>query len=282
MLVLAAGCDARETSARADGDVIVAHLDGQPVLASEVQLHLRPAPPRIGAGPAIDPRRVALDEAVRVRLLAREARRRGLAPLDGPPALVQSSLVRALVDEESARRGVPAPEAIPEDELRRFVENHIDRLDTPSEILVAAIVVTDAALAERLLAQADRADGSGFARLVAAHSIDAASRARAGVLAPVREHDHELDRAVFQVAWQLRRPGMVGLAEAHDGRWLVLRAMRVERPARPWETFAARARNLLARQRRDEVVDALMVQLRRVATLTIDERALAGLPVPAR
>ena len=267
--------------APAPDDEIVAALDGQPVRASEVALHLRPAPPRVGAGPAVDPRRAALDDAVRVRLLGREARRRGLAAIDGPPAVVQASLVRALVDAESARRGVPAAGAIADADAERFYQEHQHRLSTPASVTVAAVVVAEAALAERLLQEADRVDDAGFARLVAAHSIDAPSRSRGGLLAVVQEHEHQLERPLLQVAWQLRRPGMVGLAAGSDGRWYVLRAREVMLAPQPWPAVATKVRNLMVWERRNQVMAELVERLRGGASLTVDEAALGRVDVPS-
>ena len=58
-------------------------MDGEPITAVELQQFVQPIALRIGADPPPDPRRQALEEAIRVRLFAREGNRRGLKVPDG-------------------------------------------------------------------------------------------------------------------------------------------------------------------------------------------------------
>jgi len=279
---IAGGCRGAAVgeAATVDGDA-VGVIDGEPVLASELELHVRPPGPWVGPVRP-DPRRIALDDALRVRLFAREARRRGLTGLDGPPAVVQGSLVRALIADELARCGAPDPRAIGDDEARRFYDGHRDAMNPPTSVEVAAIVVADEASATAILRAATTAGDAAFARLVARASIDEASRARGGALATIDEHGAGVEPAIAEVALALRGPGMVGVAEGSDHRWYVLRATRVTHRYQPWPAAAARVKQLMAWQRRQAVLDALVTRLRGEAQITVDAAALARVAVPSR
>lgn len=267
-------------SRAADGEPVVGSVDGQPLSADDVQLHLRPAEPQVGTAPPLDARRLAWDAAVRLFLLAREARRRGLDGGQGDPAVVEARLVQRVIRDEAERHARGAA-ALDEATLRRFHAEHEEQFATVVAARVAAIVVADRGQAQELLTRAAAADDGAFQQLVAQHSLDAASKARGGQLAQIDRHGRGLPPALARVALALKSSGTVGLAEGEDGRYYVLRAtdVQLEKPA--WgPTLAARVRELLAHRERETAVDALVTRLRAAASIKLDEAALAQLALP--
>lgn len=248
----------------AAGDAVIARIDGQPVLASEVRLHLRAAPPRIGTAPAVDPRRVALDAAIRVRLFAQEGRRRGLAA-KGAPATVQAMLVRGVIDAETSAAELRG-DGVSDEDARVFYERDPKRFNRPTEVRVAAVAVDDERAAEELLVKASTASEAELAALGAKD------------LGVIDEHGEGVDPAIAGTAMWLKHPGAVGLAPGSDGRYYVLRATEVKIVIKPWTADAMRVKNVVAEERRNAVLSRLEERLRKTASIEIDEAALASLP----
>lgn len=258
---------------------VVGTVDGQPILVTDVVPHLRPEEPWVGTEPPPDPRRLAWDAAVRLLLFDREARRRGIDGGTGAASVVAARRVQKLIAAELERRGVGAPD---DEALRRFHDEHRLRLSPVVSARIAAVVVADRVPALDVLARAASADDEAFARLVAAHSLDRASRERAGHLAQIDRHGRGLPPALARVALALKAAGAVGLAQADDGRYYVLRATNVELEVRPWAApLIAHLRELIAYTQREAALDDFAAGLRRGARVELDEAALARLAIPS-
>ena len=260
--LLVAGCQDAPAASVASGDAIVARIDGQPVLASEVRQHLRAAPPRIGTAPAVDPRRVALDAALRVRLFAQEGKRRGLVA-KGAPAIAQATLVRGVIEAETAGAEFRG-DGVSDEEARLFYERDPKRFNRPTEVRIAGIAVDDADAAEALLVKASTASEAEFAKL---GGVD---------LGVVDEHGDGADPPIAGTALWLKQPGAVGLATGSDGRYYVLRAAQVSIVLKPWTADAMRVKNVIAEERRNEVLRRLEERLRKCVSIEVDEKALAA------
>lgn len=260
--VLVAGCQT-PAAAVSPGDAVIARIDGQPILASEVRLHLRAPPPRVGTKVAIDPRRSALDDAIRVRLFAREGRRLGIVA-KGAPALVQATLVRGVIAAATSGQELRG-DGISDEEARAFYERDPERFNRPTEVRIAAVTVDSERGAEDLLVKASTASEAEF-------------RALGGVdLGVVDEHGAGVDPPIGATALWLKHVGAVGIARGSDDRYNVLRATEVKLVLKPWTADAMRVKNVLAGERRDEVLNRLDDRLRKGASIEIDEAALASL-----
>lgn len=263
-----------------DRGEVVGHVDGEPVYASEVLVHLRPPPPRIGPDPVPDPRRKAFEEAVRLRLLVREAGRRKIEARAAGPRVVEAQLVQAVVRQELEKRGIQR-EAISDVDARRFYDENLSRIQPVESAHVAALVVDGADLAERLLQAAAKASDEEFQILVREHSRDDASRARDGHLAVIDKHGGALAPELVPVAIGIKEEGGVGLAVS-GGRFFILRSTRVVLEEVPWsERTAAYVRNLKLDQLRRETIAALVDELGRDAVVVVREQALEKLSVPS-
>lgn len=277
------GCTEPSTSSVPAGEVVVARLDGQPILASEVRMHLRVAPPRVGTAPAVDPRQQALDAAIRVRLFAREGRRRGYTA-DGSPATVQAALVRGVVAAETEGDAFQAA-AISDQEARRFYEANAIRFNHPTTVRVSAIVLDDPDLAEKVMHQAAAADAAELARLVREHSVDEPSRERDGDLGVIDDRTDTdpasgIDPNPAALAMLLKRVGQVGLVGGTDGRYYVLRATEVDLTIQPWDLDPMRVKNVMVYERRNRALDALEQRLREQSRSVVVGEALAALALP--
>ena len=267
------------TVARPEEADVVGSVEGEPLYGSDVAVYLRPAPPRVGAARPPDPRMAAAESAIRNRLLAREAKRRGFRAV-GSKRLAEASLVQGLVGAELKRRGVSV-ERVRDSEARQWYESHREPLAALQSVELSAIVLDAPDAAEALLERSERATDEEFAALVARHSVDKASREQGGRFATIDGEGAGAEAAVVAVARWLRRAGAVGLARGSDGRSYVLRATRVQMKVPEWdESMAARARNFVFQRQREELVEALAAPLRKAARVELDAVALGRLRVP--
>lgn len=280
LLVLAAGCGFGRPAAPAPAIPrgAVAMVDGEPVWVSDVQAHVRPVGPRVGSGPAIDPRRRALDNAIRVRLFAQEAKRRGLFAPTGPAAVVDAHLVQGLLRQERQRRGISAAN-IADDAARSYYRQHLLLFNRPEAVRVLAIMIKDPNLAETVLRQAGGTSEQEFKALAARHSTDRPPWLRRGALEldahQIGTPPGGIDPALYPVAFSLRRPGEVGLAKGTAGRYYVLRATKLDVVYERWSaSLAQRVRNLMVWEAEQRAAGELDRQLRARATIMVNDETL--------
>ncbi len=113
-------------------------------------------------------RKQLLDEIIAVELLADEARRRGL---DREPD-TQLRLDQALRDEvlRDLRASVPAPESLPEPEVREYYDAHKDEFSEPERRRISEIVVLHEQDARRLIEGLRNASALDWGQAVRKHS----------------------------------------------------------------------------------------------------------------
>jgi len=117
-------------------------------------------------------RRALLQDLIDIKLLAQEARRRGL---DQKPE-VQDAIRQILRDAilAKARRGLPSPAEIPAAEVKAYYEAHIDAYREPERRRVSAIVLDDADKAAEVLEKAVAIkSGNDWGELFHEHSLTA-------------------------------------------------------------------------------------------------------------
>lgn len=262
----------------------VARVDGRPVDVGDVVAHLRPSEPWIGVESPPDPRRLGLDEAVRVELFAQEATRRGIKPPEGPPSVVEAALVQELISRELKDAGGTETGDVSEADVRHYFEDHREISTAPGTVDLSTVVVESAEEARRLLRQAAGMSDREFAQMAREHSSHEPSRSAGGRLTVLEaeEPEDEVEDAISGVGYSMLEDGQVGLARASDGRYHVLRASDVERKRRPWDEEAALlTKNLMAEKRQEQVLSALEERLRDGAEVEVDEGDLLKLRAPS-
>lgn len=258
---------------------MVACVDGEAVLASDVVPHLRAPAPIRGQAALPDPRQTAVDEAVRLQLFAAEARRRGLADGGGPRAHRLATLNQALRRDELARLHL-GPNSVSDDVTQAFFAANPGAVSPIDAVRVRAIVVADAARAEVLYREAGALDDDGFAALARTASLDA-SAASGGDLGEVSPDRHPLP--LVRAAFDLRAAGELGGPIAlGDGRYAILRATTVTVRKEDFATIAPRVKAHLARVDEASALDALAARLRAERPVTVFADAVAQLAEPTR
>src|SRR5258706_2355172 len=124
-----------------------------------------------------DRRKLLLDELIDLDLLAEEARRRGLDQRPETRDRIRQMLRDELLAELRAR--APAPNELPEADVRSYYERHRDDFREPERRRVAQIVLASEAKAKTVLEKAEHATPAEWGKLVADHSLDAKDKAAA-------------------------------------------------------------------------------------------------------
>jgi hypothetical protein len=258
---------------------VVACVDGTPVMRPDVEAHLEYRGSLPGQATPLDARRVAVDEAVRVRVFAAEAAARGLRAPDGtPPAQRAAVLNQALIRDERARQRIGA-EHVSDDEARRFYDANPGRINTVDAVHCYALYTDTPQRAEQLYRELMSAgrdgarDGVVRDRLIAAGGTD---------IGTIRRLDESKSVDLLRLAATLRTQGAIaGPVRAADGRYLLLYADALEMKVAPFEgTIVARTKNLIARERERAALDALAQRLRAKTQISIVQAAVDALPVP--
>lgn len=272
---------AQPTSCRKPGDAsVVACVDGAPVSRAFAEQFMREPWWVPGSATLPDPRREALDRAVRTTLFAAEAKRRGLKLAAGV-ADAPASWAQAYVADEMRKRGL-SRESISDDEAARHYEANKELFNQVDEVDARVIAFDDPKLAERVYAEAAKADSAGFRALVEKHSVDAKTKAAGGARKIIASTDE--DRPMLRVALAVRKPGVVaGPFKAQDGRWYLLRieTSPVEHAKPLDELLRTTVKNALLDDRRRALADELDAALRAKAKVELFDDAVAQIAVPA-
>jgi len=241
-----------------------------------------------------DRRKQLLVELVDLELLAEEARRRGL---DKQPE-TQERVRQMLRDEllTQVRAEVPAPNDIADADARRYYDEHRADFREPERRRVAHIALGSEAEAKPVLEKALAASPADWGKLVAEKSRDPRGKATAtlapelagdlGIVGPPGQPRGEnpnvpdpLRAAVFEID---KLGGVLPRLVAQGGQFHVVR-MTGKTDARD-RTFAdaERAIKVALVQERIRAREAeLESELKKKYPVTIDETALAKIPLPA-
>jgi peptidyl-prolyl cis-trans isomerase C len=285
-LLLAASCGGREESASpapaasssvtVDSGEVVAQVGNQVITRSDLEQQIRrmPAAARASyAQPA--PRKRLVERLVRTKLLALEARKRGLDKSPEVVRLLEQALVNQLMkievdDRLKAGEGVPA-------KVDEYLKQHPDELARPDEVRVGLILVRDAGKAQQVAAQARAAkNAAAFAELVRRHSEDPSSRTRGGELPFFSRDTDQHPRPLVDAAFTLQQPGQVTGPVKIDKGYAILRLIEKRTGSRrPLREVRARVEAKVRERLRAQRVAELVQRLRAEHSVKIHEENLA-------
>lgn len=233
-------------------------------------------------------RKQLLDEIIAVELLADEARRRGL----DRDVETQLRIDQAVRDEilRDLRAAAPAPESLPETEVRAYFDGHQDEFHEPERRRIAEIVVAREDDAKRVIGAAQGASAQGWGQLVRKYSTGRKDVSGAvplelegdlGIVsAPGAGSPNEpkIPEAVVKAAFDIEKVGTVyGQAILVQGQYHVVRlTSRVQARVR---TFAEAERSIrvkLVQQRIEADQQKLLEDLRRRIAVSINQNLLSS------
>lgn len=166
-------CQNHEPGCGAKSDhSVIACVGDDAVGRAEVEAFVRKPLPVPGKATVPDPRMAATEAALRVRLFAREAVRRGLhVPASRSAAIRRGRLNRALIFDELKRSGISAA-AVTDAEAGARYTARPGRFNKIHRAYCRAIFVRDAATAEAVYTRVRGADDARFARVAREVSVD--------------------------------------------------------------------------------------------------------------
>jgi parvulin-like peptidyl-prolyl isomerase len=235
-------------------------------------------------------RRELLDEMIDVKLLADEARERGY---DKDPMAEQETreILRDAVLRK-VRDTAPAPNDIPDSEVRAYFDAHKGDFHDPERRRVGAIVLPSEGAASSVLAAALKATPVEWGELVRSRSVDPQGKADVaidlvgdfGFVSPPGDPrgtneriPEEVRAAVFEVA---KVGDILPRVVPSDHRYYVVKYEgRSEAHDRSLQDAERSIRVKLAQDKRRAAEDALLADLRKQYPVRIDEAALARVKV---
>jgi DNA-directed RNA polymerase subunit F len=236
-------------------------------------------------------RKELLNEMIQIELLAQEARAKGY---DKQPLAQQEErgiLRDALLAD--ARKGAPAPNDIPEPEVRAYYEAHRAEYKDPERRRVSAIVLKDEATANQVLEAAKKAtSATQWGELVRAKSIDAQAKANVpidlagdlGMVSPpgdARGENARIPEEVRAAAFEIPKVGDVlpRVVKSGGKLYVVRLSQKAEAHERAFNEADRQIRVLLAQEKIRGKEQELLTQLRTQYPVQIDDNALAQVKV---
>jgi parvulin-like peptidyl-prolyl isomerase len=266
--------EARSVPGELAADVL-ARIDGMVVTTSDFQQAARRRAAMRGGSLSLDERRALLDELVAETLLYQAARAEGL---EQHPQ-VRRLMARLLYQEEIAGK---VPEAIGEDELRRYYETHRNEFAVPEAVRIRRILIgvtpdrPDAAArarAEELLAKLG-SDADAFVELAIEHSDDSNLPRGAESHFLRREEPPWIDRTVVERAFELEVGQLSPVFRSSDGYNILLVVERREPEQRSFEAARSSVQRKLGEAKARALYQRYVAELRKGASIEIDSARL--------
>jgi peptidyl-prolyl cis-trans isomerase C len=235
-------------------------------------------------------RRELLDEMIDIKLLADEARDRGY---DKDPIAQQETreILRDAVLRK-ARDTAPAPNDIPEGEVRAYFDAHRADFHDPERRRAGAIVLASESAATAALASALKASPVEWGELVRSKSVDPQAKADVpvdlagdlGFVSPPGDPRGTNDRIPDEVRAAVFEAGKVGdvvprVVPSGHQYYVVKYEGRSDAHDRSFQDAERSVRVKLAQDKRRAAEDALIEQLRKQYPVSVDEGALSQVKV---
>jgi peptidyl-prolyl cis-trans isomerase C len=236
-----------------------------------------------------DRRKQLLEEMIEVELLAGEARRRGLDKLPETEERRRQLLRDELL--EGLKSGLPAPNDIPEAEVRAYYDSHKSEFDEPERRRVSAIVLGSEAEAKRVLALAREASADGWGKLVEQYGKNKKLRpgppppselaGDLGIVGPPGDSRGQNPRVPEPVREAVFRVAKVGdvhgeVVKAADGFYVVRLSGKTDARSRTYQEAERAIRVAVVQSKIREREAALEAELRKKYPVQIDEAALGA------
>jgi len=269
--------DSKAPQSEADLEAPLAVVDGVVITVEDFQRQINEQSPYLRPRyEALAKKKQFLETMIRFELLAKEAERRGYdRDADVVRAMKQVMIQKLMVDQFETKID---PNAIPEAELRAYFEAHREDYNRPSEIRASAIIMSDAAVAAKVAAEAKGEAGAtqrGFRDLVAKYSVDTKTKERGGDLRYFTSDTTELPKPVVEAAFQMTRTGeVVGPIAAEDRFYVLKQTGKRSSVAKDFDAVKASIQNRLYRDKRNDAQREFIDSLKAKAKIEINEANL--------
>jgi hypothetical protein len=223
-------------------------------------------------------RKEFLDSLVRFELLVYEARRRGY---EDKPEIKRAR--RNAMIQQMVKREIDTPlEAveIADEEIKVIYDANPDEYNRQAQVRASHIFIEDRTRAQKLLAQAKKADLAGFRKMAREQSQDEKTKSSGGDLqffTAVEEGSPT--KAIRDAAFTIGKVGIVypDLVEDGGGYHIIMLTGKRAPLTRTYEQAKRAIRHKLNRERKDAAVAALTERLRKDVDVEIDYEALKAI-----
>jgi hypothetical protein len=238
-------------------------------------------------------RRDLLEEIIDVELLAQDAREKKLDQQPETQQAIRQVLRDAILTE--ARRGLPAPADLPQDEVTAYFQKHRDDFREPERRRVAHILVKDKDAAAKVLGLSKKASSREWGGLFQKYSVDAPKKGvpappvemagDLGIVGPpndARGDNPRVPDAVRAGAFEIATVGdVLGHVVQDDAGFHIVRLVgKTDAHERTLADADRSIRVAILQAKIAEREKALEADLRKQFPVTIDEQALAKIAVP--
>ncbi|MFH0900574.1 MAG: peptidyl-prolyl cis-trans isomerase, partial [Pseudomonadota bacterium] len=250
-----------------DSSEVLAEIENVKITVDEFQKNLNKQSPYLRASyNSIERKKEFLDNMVRFEVLAKEAARRGL---DKDPEVVRSmkqEMIRRLMKEAFDNEKM---EEVPEEELRKYYDEHTTEYNRPEEVRVSAVVIKDKALAATVAGKAkslDKQDAKAFRELVEKHSEDERTKVSGGDLRFFAATTTEIPAEVVKAAFELETFGDVaGPVQTGSGYYIIKQTGRHKATSKTFDEVKRLIQSRLAREKRTKAMDDFVADLKKRA-----------------
>lgn len=231
---------------------------------------------------SVEKKRNLLESMVEFEVLAKEASRRGF---DKHPDVVQ--MLRQVMIQRLRQKVVEdqiRPESIGDAEVKEYYEKHKDQYNKPETVRISHILLKDEATAKNVLkeVQAKGEDPRAFRGIVQQHSIDEATKQRAGDLRYFTRDETRVPKPVVEAAFKLvKRGDVAGPIKSEAGFHVIKLTHRREAISRPADDEKVKNQIVtrILREKRTTALESFKKNLRDKASVKIHEDRVAAVKI---
>ena len=225
-------------------------------------------------------RKEFLDNLIRFELLVYEAKRRGYEDKPEIKRARRNAMIQQMVKQE-----IDAPlegAEIADEEIKAIYDANPDEYNRPAQVRASHIFIEDRARAQKLLAQAKKADLAGFRKMAREQSQDEKTKSSGGDLQFfTADEEGSPPKAIRDAAFTIAKVGVVypDLVEEGGGYHIIMLTGKRAPLTRTYEQAKRAIRHKLNRERKNAAVAALTERLREDIDVEIDYEALKAIEI---
>ena len=239
---------------------------------------------------APEKRKEFLDKLIRVELLSQEAERLGLGDDPEVQRTIKQVMTRIMIKNDLEKNLLPT--SVSEEELKKEYQKDFVRYNRPAQIRASQIVVKDRAEAVKIISElkATKRNSRLFRGKAEKISIDQQTKSRGGDIGyfskPSERRDGEPDipAEVAEAAWRLKEVGDITEkpVETGIGFHIVRLSNKRAETSQSFENAKRTLENKLLREKRREILDKFIEELKSKAKIEIFQENIAKLRINNR
>jgi peptidyl-prolyl cis-trans isomerase C len=257
---------------------VVATIDSTTITVKDLQDRINRQSPYVRAKyTSLEQKKDFVDNLIRFEVLAGEAKRRGYdQDADVVQTMKQVMIQKLMKDEFETRVKL---EDVPEDEIKKFYEDHKAEYNKPEEVRVSAVIVKKKDVAQKAAEEAKQPanqDNKAFRDLVTKYSEDEETKGRGGDLRFFAADTKDVPADVVKAAFTLQNQGdTAGPIATDKGFYVIKQSGRRKAITKTYEEVKGQIQNRLYREKRQKAMEDFVAGLKKNAKIEIKDAALS-------